>query len=213
MKKFFVIGGVIFLTKKALLSEVHRRLSKWVLGLEYVISGHHDFAFFKDLGKRHPDHDSAEWLSEAEAFSTVIAINHRQLWAHKGDESRTVSFVDCVRGKSSRTERSELLTAMREAVRFDVHARQKVVCEVCASRDGPFEIDHVDPYFITIADNFLANSLDKPRFDGIDPFTRISLLENGTAFKTLWREYHNRYAKLQTLCRDCHRKKTYRIGE
>ena len=107
--------------------------------------------------------------------------------------------------------RSTLTAAMRESVKYQLMAwrrqQQAVVCAGCRTTTAAMHVDHRDPPFVTIKDEFLAAHADEA------PATFVGGGRSGRCrlpagpFCAAWQQWHRRRATFQYLCRTCNLRK------
>ena len=107
--------------------------------------------------------------------------------------------------------RSTLTAAMRESVKYQLMAwrrqQQAVVCAGCRTTTAAMHVDHRDPPFVIIKDEFLAAHADEA------PGTFVGGGRSGRCrlpagpFCAAWQQWHRRRATFQYLCRTCNLRK------
>lgn len=184
---------------------------------ECMITPQHDyFAMFDELMQRH--HNRAEKIGCGIASFEIGRSRWGgfTLYIHRTDGSRVdVSWRHCCTGRAP-TPRSCLLTAMRYAILCQTNATahsQKLVCAHCGmltTRAMDCQVDHKNPAFATLADDFIAETTYRPTVFDDDPDCHTCRFQQTVAdqeFSTQWKAYHADHAVLQVLCVDCHTRK------
>ena len=125
------------------------------------------------------------------------------------------SWVYCCQFKI-RPSTTDLYTAMRQAIAPDMIKFKKeqfeLQCSLCQVSDldySDYHVDHNEPPFRTIRDNFISlpGSLIPLNF-GSCPQTYASVFrDDDIDFKNNWIKFHNDSCTLQILCRECNLKK------
>ena len=125
------------------------------------------------------------------------------------------SWVYCCQFKV-RSSTTNLYTAMRQAIAPDMvkfkKDQKELICSLCNISNleySKFHVDHNDPPFRTIRDNYnsLPGTIIPLNFDDC-PQTYLSIFrEEDSSFKNDWIKYHNENCTLQILCRECNLKK------
>lgn len=159
-------------------------------GLIAISAAHREFTL--ELLKRHPN--STEKLRKP-ILNICIGKNFsggtHMVLIYQDSSKDNVSWVDCCKGLQW-SFKAELLYALRRAVSQQVIVKKAGRCEQCSSTEK-LEVDHVTP-FKKITDVFLG-SCDYVSYSDAD-------------FLSKWAKFHKETAKLQTLCYECHSKKT-----
>lgn len=128
-------------------------------------------------------------------------------------ESVTAKQMLTCFGKGSITDDERFLSAMRHEVKYQSEEfREKcnniTECFNCACpREMSLDVDHIIPFKQIVA-NFLKlhNKEEiKQRMFKVEETFYWRLCEKD---RKLWRDYHQRNAKFQLICKDCHRAKT-----
>ena len=108
------------------------------------------------------------------------------------------SWVYCCqfRVKSSM---NNLTTAMRQAIAPDTIRFKKSHLDY-----SEYHVDHNDPPFRTIRDNFINIEKELPTTFKDCPKTYLAIFKDeDSEIKNKWIKYHNENCTLQILCREC----------
>lgn len=130
----------------------------------------------------------------------------------------SVSWRACILRKRKKRadarppEVKQLHEAMRTAVRTQLAAfrrGKRPVCAFCATSGCKLHVDHSDPPFKVIRDEFLGgrDRAEWPTRFGYGKRCASAFLPEHAAFKRAWQRYHARRAAFQLLCRDCNLRK------
>jgi len=90
--------------------------------------------------------------------------------------------------------------------------QKKLICNFCKSvneLNEDYHVDHDNPSFQTIKDNFLQETT-KPiptSFDDCKIFKISIFKDEDKVFKDDWIDYHKKNSNFQILCRGCNLKK------
>lgn len=129
------------------------------------------------------------------------------------------SWVKCSKSDITSTKQdlvSDLISSMRYAIKDDMikfkKSHKKLRCKFCKNENESYEnyhVDHDNPSFKTIKDNFLKiTKLHKPTsFDDCN-LSHIKIFKKqDKCFENEWVSYHNKHCNMQILCRDCNLRK------
>ena len=215
MNKYY-IGSQGFKTKKE--SEEYTRRIVNELKTSRITKEDKYFSFFNDLIKNHPECDEKIGCGIDYFFIQPNVLNKKayQTMIRRIDESIIdFSWVYCCQFKI-RPSTTDLYTAMRQAIAPDMIKFKKeqieLQCSLCQVSDlnySDYHVDHNEPPFRTIRDNFtsLPGSMIPLNFSSC-PQTYASIFrDEDIEFKNNWIKYHNDSCSLQILCRDCNLKK------
>ena len=124
------------------------------------------------------------------------------------------SWVYCCQFRE-RTTSDYLLKAMREAIKYDTikyKQQSDLICNFCKTEKELYEnyhVDHHNPSFQTLKDNFLK--LTKKQvplsFGDCKKYNVIIFKDEDEEFKNDWVDYHNKNCNFQILCIDCNLRK------
>jgi hypothetical protein len=182
------------------------------------------FEYLLSLCKRHPN--SEKKLCQFEDFQLRRpALNRKgmELSILNVDGSMTeISWIKCVSGKPS-TNKSKFHSALRQSVcdqikefRNKCEKSQCPECE-CSLLDTRYHIDHYEPQFAELVDNFLAlnKSIRIPDIYNKKPLTfELYFLDSDKWIGNLFEEYHLNNATLRVICEQCNlRRKKYKKSE
>lgn len=211
MANKYFIGEIGFKTKKACEEYVRQIVNQ--AGICIINSSHEKFNFFINLLKNHSE--CAEKIGVG--INNFYIIRNRfgnglEMGIKRIDGSEIdFSWRHCCEFKP-RPPDFNLTNAMRAAIsgaviEFKLHSES--VCQICKTKEEPFDVDHEDPSFKTLKNNFLEETkLEKPTvFDDCPIYHRAIFRDEDEEFMNEWIQYHNQHCKLQILCKDCHRKK------
>ena len=126
------------------------------------------------------------------------------------------SWVYCCKFKE-RTASDDLLRSMRTAIKDDIikykQKQSKLICNFCKNENEVYEnynVDHHNPSFQTLKDNFLQlTKKQMPSSFGDCKVYKLTIFKDEDEdFKNDWIEYHNKNCNFQILCRDCNLRKS-----
>jgi hypothetical protein len=182
--------------------------------------------------QRHPDFDGtipSEFHFVTQNTSSRSPSLSKELYRgetyrphYRGEDNRwhTFSITKCITGKDQ-SYTQKLLAAMRNEVNNDIleHRRSKPYCIKCKCSDmSKLDVDHTgEKEFRDIAQMFI----DLLEGTGPEPNIKLStgpiefykegvkLMFEDRNLAVIWKELHKDEALFQTLCKDCHKAKTY----
>jgi hypothetical protein len=186
------------------------------LGCGKINKDHIHYNFFENLLKNHDHYDEKRGEGIDYFYITTDPINRRnnQTWIKRIDDSDIVySWNHCCKFKST-TQNELLASCMRNSIHDDIlefKQHQIMRCNLCKTIDCTwldFHVDHVDPPFREIKDNFLKQTnLRIPSiFGNCKNFSTKIFMDDDVAFKNEWIAYHKTNAVLQILCKTCNLK-------
>lgn len=184
---------------------------------------------YKTIAQGDPDTDQSETFKQ---FLTIMAAQPQ--WAHKLDNIIAFRVVRRKRYKSlllqikvircakwltvswkkgvhtKRKAPDPLKQAMRNAVSRQSRSWGRdhwdgKKCVECESTEL-LQVDHMDPQFHEIRDNFLVDFTNLPKDFKQGPKGSY-FLPTDSSFSTKWKKYHKSLAEYQWLCRSCNCKK------
>lgn len=216
MKQKYCIGNLEFKTKKECENYTRNIINS--LGCCIIEKTHMHFDFFNALIKNHPKCD--EKVGNGINFFYIqpnpLVKKYYQTMIKRLDGSEIdFSWVYCCKFKE-RTVTEDLVKSMRTAIKDDVilykQNQDKLVCAFCKTEDEIYEnyhVDHHNPSFKTIKDDFL-NSTTKQvplTFGDCIKYKLTEFKIDDEDFKNDWVNYHNNKCNYQILCRNCNLKK------
>lgn len=128
----------------------------------------------------------------------------RELYIKRIDGSEIdISWVTCFTGKA-KSYKSLLQSAMREAISPQILEFLKLnrVCNKCGARSH-LEVDHLEPSF-----KKLSSIFEFPPQVFLDGKHNGPVLQESDE-KIKWIKFHSENARLQVLCKSCHKDKTF----
>jgi hypothetical protein len=204
-----VIGNTEFKSKKSLVAATREKLQ--VLGVTTINSDHHDFQFFFDLLKRHPNADSKIGVGVS-SFKIIRNPRNKKTFethAIRKDGSKVdFAWTSCCSQKPKSNKKC-LDDAMRNATK-KTRPYFKNQCEICKTHDGPFDAHHLDPPFRVIADHFIKQHpeiLEAKLTNGAGTFFH----KDSGDIEQLWIDYHDTVVRYQYLCKPCHLKEDKKL--
>ena len=213
-KMKYYIGKLGFKTKKECENYTRNIINN--LGICIINKDHIQFSFFDDLIQNHPNYDGKKGIG-IDYFSiepNPFVNKYYQMRIRRIDGSDIdFSWVYCCQFKE-RTTREYLINAMREAIKDDTmkyKQQSKLICNFCKTENELYEnyhVDHHNPSFQTIKDNFLLTKKQIPSsFGDCKTYNRPIFKDEDKDFKSDWVDYHNKNCNFQILCRDCNLRK------
>ena len=215
MKRKYNIGDLEFKTKKECENYTRNIIND--LGCCVIQKDHKHFSFFESLIQNHPEYEDKKGVGIDYFYIEPNPLNRRsfQTMIKRLDESEIdFSWVYCCRFRE-RTTIDYLLDAMREAIKYDtINFKQQsdLICNFCKTEKELYEnyhVDHYNPSFQTLKDNFLK--LTKKQvplsFGDCKKYYTTIFKDEDEEFKNDWVDYHNKNCNFQILCRDCNLRK------
>jgi hypothetical protein len=169
-------------------------------------SKHYDFFLY--MVSRHPD--QSKFSDMVDVFITRNKVTYHLECGvlNKNGFRSTFSIMNtCVSGKS----KDNLRPALRNAIKSQCdtfRSNSELICELCLDTENIMHIDHFEPQFTTIVDNFLKiNELKIPtKYDAsANNSACFKLVDN--KFEKSFYEYHKDVATLRVLCCTCNSKR------
>ena len=215
MKRKYYIGDLEFKTKKE--CEKYTRNIINDLGCCIIPKDHTHFNFFEKLIQNHPEYEDKKGVGIDYFYIEPNPLNIKsfQTMIKRIDGSEIdFSWVYCCQFKE-RTTIDFLVKAMREAIKYDTikyKQQSDLICNFCKTEKELYEnyhVDHHEPSFKTLKDNFLhLTKKTKPlSFGDCKKYNVIIFKDEDEDFKNDWIDYHNKNCNLQILCRDCNLRK------
>lgn len=218
MKQKYYIGELEFKTKKECENYTRNIINN--LGCCIINKDHTHFSFFDNLIQNHPECDDKKGIGIDYFYiqPNPLVRKYYQTMIKRLDGSEIdFSWVYCCQFKE-RTTSNDLLRAMREAIKYDTikykQKQSKLICNFCKTENELYEnyhVDHHNPSFQTLKDNFLQLTKKQiPLSFGdckIYKFTIFKDKDEDEDFKNDWFDYHNKNCNFQILCRDCNLRK------
>lgn len=217
-KQKYFIGDLGFKTKKE--CENYTRTIINGLGCCKIHKTHDKYSFFVSLLNNHPNclTKIGSGIDYFYIQPNPLIEKYFQTMIKRTDGTNVdFSWVHCCQFKD-KTDVDKLLRAMRYAIKDDIirfKKQSQLKCVQCQSEDELYEdfhVDHDNPSFKTLKDNFLqaTDKLIPTSFTDCNKYklTMFTNDSNSNAFKKEWIEYHNNHCNLQILCRDCNLRKT-----
>jgi len=214
MKAKYNIGDIQFKTKKE--CETYTRNIINSLGCCTINKTHTQFNFFENLLKNHQEYTDKMGTGIEYFYIIKNPLNKKCFHAmiQRTDGSKTdFSWLDCCKFKK-RSTKEDLTKAMREAVKFDMiefKRSNKLICNLCNVENLPYDkyhIDHVEPSFKTLSEDFLKTKQNIPTTFSECKTTYTTIFKDeDKEFKNEWFLYHHNNCKLQVLCSCCNFKK------
>lgn len=216
MKQKYYIGELEFKTKKECENYTRKIINN--LGCCIINKDHPQFIFFDNLIQNHPECDDKKGIGIDYFYiqPNNLVKKYYQTMIKRLDESETdFSWVYCCQFKE-RTVSDDLLKSMRTAIKDDVikykQRQSKLICNFCKTENELYEnyhVDHYNPSFQTIKDNFLQLTKKQiPSLFGDCKMYKLTIFKDeDEEFKNDWVDYHNKNCNFQILCRSCNLRK------
>jgi hypothetical protein len=214
MHSKYFIGELGFKTKKDCLSHTRNIINGLVCGK--INKDHIQYDFLENLLKNHDHYEEKKGEGIDYFFIIPDPLDKRyfQTWIKRINDTEVVfSWNHCCKFKP-RTHTELLTDAMREAIHEDIYElkmNQVMKCNLCKTIDhvcADFHVDHDDPPFREIKENFLKQTnLPIPNIFGTSQYRLIKFTPDDISFKNDWIAYHKNTAVLQILCKYCNFKK------
>ena len=215
MKQKYYIGKLEFKTKKE--CEDYTRNIINTLGCCKINKDHKNFSFFNDLLKNHSEYNDKKGVGIKYFYIQPNALNKKcyaTLIKRLDGSKIDFSWLYCCKFKTY-TNNHDLIQAMRQAIRHDIikyKKQSKLICNFCSVDDKPYSnyhVDHDEPSFKTLTDNFLQSTKKQiPSSFGGCETTHVTIFnDEDEDFENEWNTYHNKHCNLQILCKDCNLKK------
>lgn len=215
MKQTYFIGEQEFQTKGECQTYTRQIITN--LGCGIIHKDHPHFLFFVHLLQNHPKCNEKMGVG-IDYFCIQLnnmKKNNYETKIKRLDGSEMVfSWNQCCEFKK-RTASNDLFNAMRTAIKDDIihykQSQRKLICCFCKTENELYEnyhVDHHNPSFQTIKDNFLQNKQMIPLLFGKYEITNLTMFKEEDAdFKKEWIDYHKKNCNLQILCRNCNLRK------
>jgi len=216
MKQKYNIGDLEFKTKKD--CENHTRKIINNLGCCIINKEHTHFSFFNNLILNHPECDEKKGVGIDYFYiqPNPLVRKYFQTMIKRIDGTEIdFSWVYCCKFRE-RTPIDNLLRAMREAIKNETikykRNQSKLICNFCKNENELYEnfhVDHDNPTFKTLKDNFLKLTKKEIPLSFADckKYNFTIFKKEDEDFKNEWVDYHNNNCNFQILCRDCNLRK------
>lgn len=163
-----------------------------------------EFRFLLGLFKYHPTKTDIDYITKIDVIKNIGG--HPHLLIHRPEyEMEDISFIQCIKGKDPSID-----TLQKKAFRYIISPqiidfkKCNPKCVLCNSTTD-IEIDHVAPTFIELFNEFKKTNTIPKEF--IQDLYFITLPDGEV--KSRWYEFHLQKAVLQSLCKKCHKEKTF----
>lgn len=204
------IGDLEFKTKVAAKQFVKKLI--YELGECVVERKHSKFAFFSDLLKNHSEY--AEKVGCGVDYFSIqrhrLNPKYLEIQLTRMDRTSVIFGWNCCATMSQKSVKSNLSTAMRTAISYQVLRFRKnaeIVCKICNTCKGNMHVDHLNPSFHALATAFLENR-DAPNTFMMDDHLHMYRFKVDDAqFEKEWKEFHAQNATYQIMCQSCNIKK------
>ena len=214
MKKQIIIGNLSFNTQKEIIEYV-RNLLPPLVDIKSIKNEKLDtFSFLMELCKRHFNYDFK--FQNFQDFRVVKNAMNKKAFElniiNNDNTTISISWRDCISGKIT-NPRTLFTSALRECISQQILDFKNVsdlyTCTICncSLSDKNIHIDHYEPQFSQIVNNFLE--LNKDRITYPETYTSLKPT-NQTKFKDcdkwigdLFSEYHFINASLRVSCEHC----------
>jgi hypothetical protein len=216
MKQKYYIGELEFKTKKECENYTRNIINE--LSCCIINKDHTYFNFFDNLIKNHPEYDDKKGIGIDYFYiqpNPLIRKYYQTMIKRLDGIEIDFSWVYCCQFKE-RTTSDYLLMAMREAIKYDIikykQKQSKLICNFCKTENELYEnyhVDHHNPSFQTLKDNFLQLTKKQiPLSFGDCKIYKLTIFKDeDDDFKNDWVDYHNKNYNFQILCRDCNLRK------
>ena len=210
------IGNLGFKTKKE--CETFTRTLIYKLDCCDIKKDHPDYNFFVYLFKNHPEYEIKKGTG-IDYFSIVpspMMNKYRQTMLTRLDGTKIdFSWVYCCQFKE-RTPKDNLIKSMRSAIRDDIIKYKRsnsLICNDCKTKteaSHDYHVDHDNPSFQTLKDNFLQLTTKQipTLFADCEKYHYAIFKEADIEFEKDWVIFHKKHCKLQILCKNCNLRKT-----
>ena len=219
MKQKYYIGELEFKTKKDCENYTRNIINN--LGCCIINKDHVQFKFFSNLIQNHPDCDDKKGNGVDYFYiepNKMVKKYYQTIIKRLDGSEIDFSWVYCCKFKE-RNISDNLSMSMRSAIKDDVikykQNQGKLICNFCKTENELYEnyhVDHHNPSFISIKNNFLQLTKKQiPSSFGDCKIYKLTIFKHeDEEFKNDWVDYHTNNRNFQILCRDCNsRKKKY----
>lgn len=206
------IAGREFKTKKQLHEFLSRALKQRLDKHNGELTAQQE-EFLLALLQRHPDAENKIGCGVAKILLTKNHGGHPHLLFIRKDGTRdSFSWVSCISERPR--ARNFLPEALRWAVASSVYQEKLEAfdsvskcykCEMPLNTFSEFEMDHTNPTFKQIADEFFSTRATPVQFVK-EKLGRTALVDK--ALEKEWIRFHNKWAVLAPVCKPCHVEKT-----
>lgn len=216
MKRNYFIGDLHFRTKNECENYTRNIINS--LGCCTINKENPHYSFFANLIENHPNAELKIDCGIDYFFIEPNPFNKKyyQTMIKRLDGSETdFSWKNCCEFKKRTTE-FYLTRAMRAAIKDYViqfkRKQTKLICNFCKNENelyGNYHVDHSEPSFKTLKNNFLQLTKKQlpTSFEDCKVYNLSVFKDEDKDFENEWVEYHNKYCNYQILCRSCNLRK------
>lgn len=217
MKKSLSIGDKTFSSMAE--CERYTRSLLIEIGITKSVSHHskESFEYLSKLGERHPDcKEKFEKFIDFEIRVDVMNKKSLSMFIVNNDNTTTeISWKKCITRRTTPT-RDLFISALRESIypqilqyRINTDLSYCRICN-CSLIDKTIHIDHHQPQFAELIDNFLQehNGLVMPtKYDKHERTYNTKFKEQDQWISDEFSKYHLEHATLRVLCEPCNIKR------
>lgn len=182
------------------------------------------YNIIKDVLKNHPD---ALTKGVVDEFNNIILKDiilvenltnkgtyHMQI-INKDDKYVDISWNKAITKKETSCI-DKLKSALRQSIFYQIKNFRDItekICSLCKSTNN-LEVDHENPTFKQLVEQFLINKTYPTIFNKIDRNTENKnesyyiFVEENKEFENEWKNFHLKNSKLRFLCKICHNKRS-----
>lgn len=171
------------------------------------------FEFMLELFRRHPDYAEKAGNGIEKIFVMGNELNRNAphvIILRKDNTSIDISWKICVAG-IGRNIKSIQLEIMRESIVKQIMEFRNTtvnICNLCKVNADKYDIDHYEVEFKELASKFMNENTLPSKFK--EQAFGHAFHDDDLELEQKWQQYHLHNAKLQKLCKSCHKKKTYK---
>ena len=219
MRKLISINGINFKSQKDAINYTRNLLfslepvgeiTETSLGWNYLTA----------LIERHPEYES----KKGAGISSIVI--HRKFGKiamdiKRADGSRIdISWIYCIKSTHATTYQN-LMNAMRLAIKSQIELfkqKQKLntICDICSKPILTIKETHVDhhqPTFKELADNFIKENNPAPKQFDDDPTTnQATFTPSDYDYSRRWQNYHSKHAQLRLTHAKCNLSRKRKIN-
>lgn len=210
------IGDILFKTKKECEQYTRNIINK--LGCCIIDNKHENFKFFKDLLKNHPEHIDKIGIG-LKSFEIIRNPNNYKAYhinIIRIDNTKIdFSWIYCCKFKLINIDylfNSALRNTINDYIQSFKNSCKIYECNICKNikEKHLLQVDHITE-FKDLKNEFLLKFTGNIPTEFIEcNYTYKTIFkESDYMFKNEWYNFHNSKCKLQLLCNQCHKLKTY----
>lgn len=211
----YKIGEHNFKTKKDAQNFVRKFIIN--IGCKDIYPKDHEYKLLEDLINNHPK--SKDKIGSGIKCFRIQKNHLNPKCLETIIERNDGSIIDFSWVKCSTSSSNSIIdnfkAAMRQYVSVDIQKFKRdsemkcVFCDHIGDVSSDFHVDHDNPSFKQLCEDFIKLHPNYPKIFDDDSNTHISIFKKeDKEYADRWRHYHNEKAKLQILCAPCNLQKS-----